>query len=47
MLNLGAAPTSDLAFAFMLMQSLMQTLTVNGPIDMHCTQSKLLTQMHT
>ena len=39
-LNLGATPISDLAIVFML----MQTLIVNGPIDLHCTQNKLLSQ---
>ena len=35
-LQMGATPKSDLVFAFML----MLTLTVNGPIHLHCIQNK-------
>ena len=44
---MGALPIWNLAFDFTLMQSLMQTLTVNGPIDLHCTHNKSQSQTQT
>ena len=47
MLQMGATPISDLVFAFMLRHSQMLTLTVNDPIEVHCTHNKSQTQMLT
>ena len=41
-LNLGVVPISDLAIAMSL--SLMQTLTVNRSIEVHCTHNKSLSR---
>ena len=42
---MGATSISDLAFAFMLLQSL--TLTVNGPIHLHYDQHRSLMHAQT
>ena len=44
---MGATPISDLAFAFTLTQLQTLTLTVNGPVEVHCTHNKSQMQMLT
>ena len=44
---MGATPIWNLVIATSLSQLLMQTLTVNAPINLHCSQNQSLSQSPT